>query len=213
MNSYSDFAYVYDTLMHRDIDYEKWADYIENIFILNDVNPDLVCDLACGTGNMTIPLAKRGYDMTGVDISEDMLNIARNKSENLNILYLNQSLENLDLYGTMGAFICMIDGLNYILPPKSLLKLFTKIKTCFLDDGGIFIFDISTEYKFKNVIGTNTFIHSDKNIFYSWQNRFIEKNVYVICSLLFLLKAAKNTDVLKKDKYKRLTKQMNFCYF
>lgn len=191
MNSYSDFAYVYDSLMHRDIDYEKWADYIENIFILNDVNPDLVCDLACGTGNMTIPLAKRGYDMTGVDISEDMLNIARNKSENLNILYLNQSLENLDLYGTMGAFICMIDGLNYILPPKSLLKLFTKIKTCFLDDGGIFIFDISTEYKFKNVIGTNTFIHSDKNIFYSWQNRFIEKKRLCDMFLTFFIKSGK----------------------
>ena len=76
MNSYSDFAYVYDHLMHKDIDYEKWADYIENIFSMYDISPNLVCDLACGTGNMTIPLSKRGYDMTGIDISEDMLNIA-----------------------------------------------------------------------------------------------------------------------------------------
>ncbi|MCD8179892.1 MAG: class I SAM-dependent methyltransferase [Firmicutes bacterium] len=192
MNSYSDFAYIYDSLMHRDIDYEKWADYIENIFTMYGVNPPLVCDLACGTGNITIPLARRGYDMTGVDISEDMLNIARSKSEGLDILFLNQSMNDLDLYGTMGAFLCMIDGLNYILPPKSLLKLFTRIKTCFIDDGGLFIFDISTEYKLKNIIGSNTFVHCGKNIFYTWQNRYIEKRKLSDMFLTFFVKRGKN---------------------
>ena len=163
MNSYTDFAYIYDSLMHKDIDYEKWADYIENLFIMYDVNPDLVCDLACGTGNITIPLAKRGYDMTG----------------------------DLDLFGTMGAFLCMIDGINYVLPPKSLLTLFTKIKTCFIDPDGLFIFDISTEYKLKNVIGSNTFVHSDKNIFYTWQNRFIEKRKLSDMFLTFFVKQGK----------------------
>ena len=196
MNSYTDFAYIYDSLMHKDIDYEKWADYIENLFIMYDVNPDLVCDLACGTGNITIPLAKRGYDMTGVDISEDMLNIAREKADGLDILFLNQSMTDLDLFGTMGAFLCMIDGINYILPPKSLLTLFTKIKTCFIDPDGLFIFDISTEYKLKNVIGSNTFVHSDKNIFILGKIA-LSKNVnYPICSLLCKT-SAKNTAVLK----------------
>ena len=191
MNSYTDFAYIYDSLMHKDIDYEKWADYIENLFIMYDVNPDLVCDLACGTGNITIPLAKRGYDMTGVDISEDMLNIAREKADGLDILFLNQSMTDLDLFGTMGAFLCMIDGINYVLPPKSLLTLFTKIKTCFIDPDGLFIFDISTEYKLKNVIGSNTFVHSDKNIFYTWQNRFIEKRKLSDMFLTFFVKQGK----------------------
>lgn len=195
MNSYSEFAYIYDTLMHKDVDYEKWADYIENIFTMYDVNPNLVCDLACGTGNITIPLSKRGYDMTGVDISSDMLNIAREKADGLDILFLNQSLTDLDLFGTMGAFLCMIDGLNYILPPKSLLKLFTRIKTCFIDDGGLFIFDISTEHKLKNVIGSNTFIHSDKNIFYTWQNRFVDKTKLSDMFLTFFVKDG--------DKYSR----------
>lgn len=156
-----------------------------------DVNPDLVCDLACGTGNITIPLAKRGYDMTGVDISEDMLNIAREKADGLDILFLNQSMTDLDLFGTMGAFLCMIDGINYVLPPKSLLTLFTKIKTCFIDPDGLFIFDISTEYKLKNVIGSNTFVHSDKNIFYTWQNRFIEKRKLSDMFLTFFVKQGK----------------------
>lgn len=195
MNSYSEFAYIYDSLMHKDVNYEHWADYIENIFDMYDVNPDLVCDLACGTGNITIPMAKRGYDMTGVDISGDMLNIAREKAEGLDILFLNQSLTDLDLYGTMGAFLCMIDGLNYILPPRSLLKLFTRIKTCFIDNGGLFIFDISTEYKLKHVIGSNTFVHSDKDIFYTWQNHFIEKNKLSDMFLTFFVKDS--------DKYSR----------
>lgn len=192
MNSYSDFAYIYDALMHRDIDYEKWADYIENIFTMYDINPDLVCDLACGTGNVTIPLARRGYDMTGVDISEDMLNIARDKAEGLDILFLNQSMANLDLYGTMGAFLCMIDGINYILPPKTLLKLFTRIKTCFIDNGGLFIFDISTEYKLKNIIGSNTFVHCGKKIFYTWQNRYIESKKLSDMFLTFFVKQGEN---------------------
>ena len=174
MNSYNDFAYVYDALMKRDVDYEKWADYIENLFDMYGVNPELVCDVACGTGNITIPMAKRGYDMTGVDISESMLNVAREKAEGLNVLFLNQSMTKIDLYGTMGAFLCMIDGINYVLSPKSLLQFFTKIKTCFMDKGAPFIFDVSSEYKLKNIIGNNTFIKSDKNIFYTWQNRYIE---------------------------------------
>lgn len=192
MNSYSDFAYIYDSLMHSDIDYEKWADYIENLFDMYGVNPDLVCDLACGTGNITIPLASRGYDMTGVDISEDMLNIAREKAEGLDILFLNQSMTNLDLYGTMGAFLCMIDGINYILPLKSLLKLFTRIKTCFIDKGGLFIFDISTEHKLKNVIGSNTFVHCGEKIFYTWQNRYIENKKLSDMFLTFFVKQGEN---------------------
>lgn len=188
MNSYSDFAYIYDSLMHRDINYEKWADYIENLFDMYGVSPNLVCDLACGTGNITIPLARRGYDMTGVDVSPDMLNIARSKAEGLNILFLNQSITNLDLYGTMGAFLCMIDGINYILPPKSLLQMFMRIKKCFMDKNAVFIFDISTEHKLKNIIGSNTFVHCGREIFYTWQNRYIESKKLSDMFLTFFVK-------------------------
>lgn len=178
MNSYSDFAYIYDKLMQSDVDYEKWADYIENLFDLYGVNPALVCDLACGTGNITIPLAKRGYDMTGVDISEDMLNAACSKSGELDILFLNQSITRLDLYGTMDAFLCMIDGINYVITPRLLECAFRRIKSCFMNPNALFIFDISTRHKLENTIGSNTFIHSDTDIFYTWQNRYIkQKNI------------------------------------
>ena len=192
MNSYTDFAYIYDRLMKNDVDYEKWADYIENIFARYDKNPSLVCDLACGTGNITVPLARRGYDMTGIDVSEDMLNIAREKAADCDILFLNQNIASLDLYGTMDAFTCMIDGVNYIISPKALLDMLTKIKTCFLEKDGLFIFDISTRHKLKNVIGSNTFIHSDSNVFYAWQNRYIEKKNLSDMMLTFFVKSGKD---------------------
>ena len=192
MNSYSDFAYIYDSLMHRDINYEKWADYIENLFDMYDINPKLVCDLACGTGNITIPLARRGYDMTGVDISEDMLNIAREKAQGTDILFLNQSIERLDLYGTMGAFLCMIDGINYVIAPKLLEYAFKRMKTCFMDPDALFIFDISTRHKLENIIGGNTFVHSDKNIFYAWQNRYIKEKNLSDMMLTFFVRQGKS---------------------
>lgn len=195
MTSYNDFAYIYDRLMHRDINYEHIADYIENIFARYGISPELVCDLACGTGNVTIPLARRGYDMTGIDISEDMLNVARGKSDGLDILYLRQSMADIDMYGTMGAFLCMIDGINYMITPKSLLKLFTRLKTCFMDPDALFIFDISSRYKLSSVIGNNTFIHSEKDVFYSWQNTYSEKNS--LCDMLL------NFFVKGRNGYKR----------
>lgn len=188
MASYNEFAEVYDHLMHKDVNYERVADYIENLFDRYDVSPELVCDLACGTGNVTIPMAKRGYDMTAVDLSQEMLGIAQEKSAGLNILYLNQNLADLDLYGTMGAFLCMIDGINYVIAPQSLLRLFTRIKTCFLDNDGIFVFDISSRYKLQKVIGDNTFVHSEKNVFYTWQNRYIEKRKLSDMMLTFFVK-------------------------
>lgn len=174
MNSYKAFAGIYDTLMKQDINYSDIVDYIENIFILHGKNPDMVVDLACGTGNITIPLAKRGYDMIGIDKSFEMLSLARKKS-NADILYLNQDITKLDLYGTADAFICMIDGINYCTNKNALLNMFKKIKRCFLNKDGILIFDISSKYKLSEIIGNNTFIYDKGDVFYSWENRFIEK--------------------------------------
>ena len=195
---YSDFAYIYDKLMKPDIKYNRVADFIENIFIKHNKNPKLIADLACGTGNVTVPLAKRGYEMIGVDISEEMLTVAREKAqkESLDILFLKQDMAELDLYGTCDAFLCMIDGLNYIIEPKKIEYLFKRIKTCFLNPGGIVIFDISTRYKLQNVIGDNTFIHDGDDVFYSWENRYVKK--------LNLSKMYLNFFCKQKDgKYKR----------
>ncbi len=195
---YSDFAYIYDKLMKPDINYGHVADFIENLFIKYDKNPKLIADLACGTGNVTVPLAKRGYEMIGVDLSEEMLLVAREKAvdENADILFLNQDIAKLDLYGTCDAFLCMIDGLNYIIEPKKIEYLFKRIKTCFLNPGGIVIFDVSTRYKLEKVIGDNTFIHDGEDVFYSWENRYINKFNLSKMYLNFFCKQ-------KDGKYKR----------
>ena len=169
MNSYTSFSEIYDSLMHPDINYEHIADFIENLFDKFDKSPDMIVDLACGTGNLTLPLARRGYDMIGIDKSFDMLTVARKKAkDNKEILFLNQ-----------------------VLNPNSLYEMFKKIKTCFLNPGGIVIFDISSEYKLKNIIGNNTFIHDDEDIFYSWENRFIEKYSLSDMYLNFFVKDVK----------------------
>ena len=174
MKSYTNFADYYDRLMKKDVNYDKIADFIENIFTEYNVEPQLVCDLACGTGNITIPLAKRGYDMIGVDKSVEMLDIAKEKAskENQDILFLNQSISKLDLFGTCDAFLCMIDGVNYIINPKSFSNMLKKISTCFINPDGVFIFDVSSFYKLSKTIGNNTFIHDGDDIFYSWENKF-----------------------------------------
>lgn len=189
-NCYRNFADIYDRLMFQDIPYSRWVDYIENLFIHHGVDPQLVCELACGTGNMTIPLAKRGYEMIGIDLSADMLSAARGKAvaENLDILFLNQDMTKLDLYGTVDAVLCMIDGINYVLTPASLFAMFKKIKTCFLNPGGIVIFDVSTEDKLAKTIGSNTFIYDADNIFYAWENRYFPSRRISDMMLHFLSK-------------------------
>ena len=144
---YEDFSSVYDMLIKQDVKYENVADYIENLFHQYDKDPQLVCDLACGTGNITLELARRGYDMIGVDISPSMLALAKEKAEanNQDVLFLCQDLSELDLYGTCDAFLCMIDGFNYITSKNKLEKIFKKIRTCFIESDGIFIFDISSQ--------------------------------------------------------------------
>ncbi|MBO5060947.1 MAG: class I SAM-dependent methyltransferase [Clostridia bacterium] len=191
MNSYTKFARLYDSLMNSDINYEQWADYIENMLDRYCKSPKLICDLACGTGNITLPLSARGYDMIGVDKSFDMLSIAREKAaeKNLDIMFLQQDLKQLDLYGSCDAFLCMIDGFNYILNPNTLYKIAKRIKTCFLEPDGIFIFDLSSEYKLKTFIGDNTFIHDGDDIFYTWENKFYEKPKMCDMYLNFFVKS------------------------
>ena len=115
----------------------------------------IVTELACGTGTMTKLLADDGYDMIGIDISYEMLDVARQKYTDDNILFLNQDMRELDLYGTAAAMVCVCDGMNYITDEKELLKVFEKIKI-FLDYNGVFIFDMKTRHFYNDILGSRT---------------------------------------------------------
>ena len=169
---YSAIAGVYDKL-NKDIDYSKWADFLERCFESNGARPEIVLDLACGTGRMTRELAARGYDMIGVDGSADMLGEAYSLGGE-GILYLLQDMRSFELYGTVGATICCLDSLNYLLRESDLRKTFSLVHN-YSDPDGLFIFDMNTPYKFENVYGDNAYVLEDESddgraIYCGWQN-------------------------------------------
>ena len=189
MNRYNDFAYIYDRLMHQDVDYDAWCDYIENLLSLHSVSPDTLCELACGTGNMTSRLSGRGYKMTGVDISPDMLRVAQAKTEDVE--FICSDMSKLSLRRKYDSFLCMIDGLNYVITPKAVINTLKTVKE-HLNENGVFIFDISSQYKLEKIIGNETFIHSEYDVFYSWQNRYIEKYNLSDMLLNFFVRSGKD---------------------
>ena len=181
---YNAVARVYDKL-NADIDYGKWADFIESCFDRYlPRRPELLLDLACGTGSMTLALARRGYDMIGVDGSADMLSEAFMRSEGAGILYLEQDMRTFELYGTVGAVTCCLDSLNYLLSPDDLALCFQTVHN-YLDPDGLFLFDMNTPHKFRAVYGNNAYVLEDElvwdegldteeraAIFCGWQNEF-----------------------------------------
>ena len=171
MKEYEAIAGVYD-ILNADVDYSAWADGIEAVFdrFLNK-RPELVLDLACGTGRMTFELARRGYDMIGADISADMLMRARAKQEEENILWLMQDMRSFELYGTVGAVVCCLDAVNYLLSDDDVIKCFKTVHN-YLDDGGLFLFDVNSPYKFENVFADNAYILEEDGIYCGWQNEY-----------------------------------------
>ncbi len=151
MDAYTGFAALYDLFMDN-IPYEEWSAYLIALLKEYKVENGIVLDIGCGTGNITIPLARAGYDMIGLDNSCEMLEIAMEKSkdEGLDILYLMQDMRELELYGTVSAAVSICDSINYITEFNDLVKVF-KLVNNYLDFDGIFIFDITTEKKYADI--------------------------------------------------------------
>ncbi len=176
MSGYSDFAYVYDELMMCDVNYSARASYVLKLFKKYGKTPSLLLDLACGTGSFSTLFSKKGIEVIGVDKSEEMLSVAREKAydEGQNVLYLCQSAEQLDLFGTIDGAVCLMDSLNHITDKATLEKAISRV-SLFMEKDGLFIFDVNTPYKHKTVLGNNTFIKDCEHIYCIWQNEFDEK--------------------------------------
>lgn len=175
-NQYTNIADMYD-ILNEDVDYSELADFLSaKTEAYYTKKPELVLDLACGTGKLTREFARRGYDMTGIDISEDMLAIASENSakEKLDILYLCQDMTEFELYGTVDAVYCCFDSLNYLTKPTALKKCFSLVHN-YLFPNGIFIFDMNTPYKFENTYAFNSYILENDGVFCAWQNYYNRK--------------------------------------
>lgn len=172
MSEYSEYALLseYYDRFTDDVPYERWADFFERIFQQKQVKPNIILDLACGTGSLTRILAQRGYDMIGADQSEDMLMMAQENcmgiSEN-SVLLLRQPMQELDLYGSIDACICCLDSVNYVEDPEMLREAMKRV-FMFLEPGGLFIFDINTRSKLERIDG-QSFVREDEDVFCVWQ--------------------------------------------
>lgn len=170
MAGYGDFAYYYD-LLTENVDYESRCEYICNLLAEGGVGKGILLDLACGTGTMSFLLCDKGYDVIGVDASEEMLSVAQEKKmENgKDVMFLCQRMEELDLFGTINAAVCTLDSINHITDEETVKKVFSKV-SLFMEDKGLFIFDVNTPYKHREILGDNTFIYDMDDVYCVWQN-------------------------------------------
>lgn len=175
MDAYTGFASVYDAFMDN-VPYEEWAEYLCGLLKDYGVPDGLVLDLGCGTGSLTEILARRGYDMIGVDNSQDMLQIAMEKraESGLDILYLCQDMREFELYGTVAAIVSICDSMNYLTEYEELVQTL-KLVNNYLDPQGIFIFDLNTLYKYREIIGDRTIAESREECSFIWDNAFDEE--------------------------------------
>ncbi|HJD26687.1 MAG TPA: class I SAM-dependent methyltransferase [Candidatus Blautia intestinipullorum] len=172
MESYGRFAQVYDLFMDN-VDYAGWADHLEKRLKTAGIENGLVLELGCGTGTMTGLLAQKGYDMIGVDNSEEMLAEAMEKKveSGLDILYLMQDMQEFELYGTVRAAVSVCDSLNYITDPEELKQVFCLVNN-YLDPGGLFLFDINTVHKYRDVLGDTTIAEDREEASFIWENSY-----------------------------------------
>ena len=172
MTAYGALAGVYDALT-GDVGYERRADYLEKLFQKSRIPVRTVLDLACGTGAMTALLTERGYELIAVDASPDMLAAAREKAAGLRgepPVFLNQSMPELDLYGTVDAAVCCLDSLNYLTSPREVQRTFQRLRL-FIAPGGLLVFDINSAAKLAALDG-QVFLDETEDVYCVWRTEF-----------------------------------------
>ena len=178
--TYNALANCYDA-MTEDVNYPAWADFLEKYFSREKKPIHTVLDLACGTGTMSFLLARRGYEMIGVDFSPEMLAMAAEKTLPEGVeppIFLCQPMEKLDLYGTIDACVCCLDSVNYVTSPKKLQKAFERVHL-FLMPGGLFLFDVNTPEKLEGLDG-QVFLDETEDAYCVWRAEYSRRSR--ICS-------------------------------
>ncbi|MDE6156137.1 MAG: class I SAM-dependent methyltransferase, partial [Eubacterium sp.] len=189
MSSYNTLAQFYDFLTEN-VDYKVRSEYISNFFSKYGNSGKHVLDLACGTGTISKLLSDKGYNVKGIDISDEMLIVAQKKCQNIS--FFKGDISDFSLPDKFDYCICLLDSLNH-------LENFDAVKSCFecvynsLNENGLFIFDVNTIYKHRHILGDNTFIFDEEDFFLSWDNEYCDNNIVRIL-LDFFIFNGKNYD-------------------
>ncbi|HDX9577946.1 TPA: methyltransferase domain-containing protein [Bacillus pseudomycoides] len=165
---YEQFALLYDELMN-DVPYEKWMEFTEQSLEQIGKTDAKILDVACGTGNVTLPLVQKGYDVTGVDLSEEMLTIAQQKlgEEGQFIPFYQQDMRQLDVPGEFDCVTIFCDSLNYVLEEEGVQETFRRVYQHLRPDG-LFLFDVHSLYKIHHVFQNETYTMNEDEISLIW---------------------------------------------
>ena len=173
MDAYTSFASVYDLFMDN-VPYEEWCAFLCKILAQHGITDGPVLDLGCGTGKMTRLMSEQGYDMTGIDNAAEMLQIAAMEPGEVPILYLLQDMQDLELDGCVRAVYSVCDCVNYVLDEEELQQAFSRVHD-YLEEDGVFIFDVNTSYKYTKLLAENTFAESRDEGSFIWDNYYDEE--------------------------------------
>ncbi len=185
MGPYQQFANYYDILTEN-VNYRERAGYFDQLLKRYHNERGILLDLACGTGGLSIPLSQMGYDVIGVDGSSEMLSFAMSKAGEAQqqILFLCQRMDQLDLYGTVDATICALDSLNHVTDLATLQQILERV-SLFTNPGGIFLFDVNTPYKHREILANNVYVYDCPEVYCVWQNEYQEQDQVVNIQLDF----------------------------
>ena len=198
--SYGVFSEFYDALT-ANVSYDTVAQVLGSLLTRYGKGRGLLLDLACGTGSVSVRLAKKGYEVIGVDLSPEMLSEAQNKaySAGQNILFLCQDMTALDLYGTVDAAVCTLDGLCHLSDEESVFAALQKV-SLFMNPGGVFLFDVNSVYKHRAVLGNNTFVYDTDDVYCVWQNTLLPDGVTVQMDLDFFEPVSDAGDYVRQSE-------------
>lgn len=198
--SYGVFSEFYDALT-ANVSYDTVSQVLSSLLTRYGKSRGLLLDLACGTGSISVRLAKKGYEVIGVDLSPEMLSEAQNKaySAGQNILFLCQDMTALDLYGTVDAAVCTLDGLCHLPNEESVFAALQKV-SLFMNPGGVFLFDVNSFYKHRAVLGNNTFVYDTDDVYCVWQNTLLSDGVTVQMDLDFFEPVSDEGDYVRQSE-------------
>ncbi|MGL5354229.1 MAG: class I SAM-dependent DNA methyltransferase [Clostridium sp.] len=198
--AYGEFAKIYDELINEDINYDDMINKILQVCNENNIEFNNYLDIACGTGNVTIRLAKSFKEVYAVDLSEDMLREAYDKfrKEKIKGRIICQNMASLSLNKKFDLITSVLDSTNYIIEEDDILSYFKGVKE-HLNDNGLFIFDINSYYKLSQVLGNNTYTYNEEEVFYTWENNFEDNLVS-----MFLTFFVKNGELYERFEEEHL---------